>query len=82
MIPNSPPPQPSFRKLLWHWMMGITLGIVFAGVLLHSGSLEAKGLVDGPLSHASTLRVLLTVAFLFGVGATLTGAMFLANDNS
>jgi hypothetical protein len=79
---NSREPPPSFRKLLWHWMMGITLGLVFAGLLLHSGALQAKGLVDGPLSRAMTLRILLTVAFVFGVGATLTGAMFIVNEKS
>lgn len=79
-MPDSPQPHLTPHKLLWHCMMGITLGVLCAGVLLYSGTLQAKGLIDGPVTHATTLRILLTVAFVFGVGATLTGAMFLAND--
>jgi len=63
-------------------MMGTTLGIVFAGLVLQSGELQAKGLIDGPLTHALALRILLTAAFIFGIGATLTGSMFLASDGS
>jgi hypothetical protein len=32
--------------------------------------------------HQPTLRILVTAAFLFGAGATLTGAMFLSIDQS
>jgi hypothetical protein len=81
-MPNRPQPQSSPTKLVWHCMMGITLGLLFAGLLLHSGELQAKGLVEGPLTRMVALRFLLTAAFLFGIGATLTGAMFLVNDKS
>jgi hypothetical protein len=74
--------RPPLEKLMWHGMMGITLGILFAGLLVHSGALQAKGLIVGPLSLRATLQILLTFAFLFGVGATLTGALFLANEKT
>jgi hypothetical protein len=32
--------------------------------------------------HQPTLRILVTAAFLFGAGATSTGAMFLSSDQS
>jgi hypothetical protein len=72
--------RPSIHKLAWHCMMGITLGLLFAGLLLHSGELQAKGLVDGPLSRIVALRFMLTAAFVFGIAATLTDGMFLVND--
>jgi len=58
-------------------MMGTTLGVVFAGLLLHSGALQAVGLVDAPVGLSARLGILLVVACVFGVGATLTGALFL-----
>jgi hypothetical protein len=75
-------PNPPFRRLLWHWMMGVTLGIVFAGIVLQSGELEAKGFLHQPLTHAVALHILLTAAFLFGAGAAFTGLIFLTNEKS
>ena len=34
IMPDSREPKLPFRKLLWHGMMGITLGVIFAGLLL------------------------------------------------
>jgi len=74
---NSPEPKPTFHNLLWHGMIGTTLRVVFAGLLLHSGALQAVSLVDAPVGLSARLGILLVVACVFGVGATLTGALFL-----
>ena len=63
-------------------MMGITLGILFAGIVLQSGELQSKGFLHQPQTDAVALRVLLTAAFLFGAGATFTGLIFLTNEKS
>jgi hypothetical protein len=39
--------------------------------------LQAVGLVDAPVGLSARLGILLVVACVFGVGATLTGALFL-----
>jgi len=43
-------------------MMGTTLGVVFAGLLLHSGALQAVSLVDAPVGLSARLGILLVVA--------------------
>jgi len=80
-MPDSREPKLPFRKLLWHGMMGITLGVIFAGLLLCSGALQADGFVDGHVGLLARLGILLTVAFVFGIGATLTGVLFLVDEN-
>lgn len=80
--PNHRAPVPSFPQLLWHCLMGITLGVLCAGLLLHVPSAEASSLIPGPVSSFKTLRFLLSFAFVFGLGATLTGAMFLNHDKT
>lgn len=77
-MPDSREPKLPFRKLLWHGMMGITLGVIFAGLLLHSGALQADGFVDAGV--LARLGILLAVACVFGIGATLTGALFLVDE--
>ncbi len=77
---NSREPKLPFRKLLWHGMMGVTLGVIFAGLLLHSGALQADGFVDAPVGVLARLGILLTIACVFGIGATLTGAIFLVDE--
>jgi hypothetical protein len=67
------------RRLLWHGMMGATLGVVCAGALLFSGS-SALALLDGASDPSVRLDVLLTVGLAFGMAATLTGAMFLVGE--
>jgi hypothetical protein len=70
---TSPPRRFSLlHQLLWHWMMGMTLGILCAGLLLFT---NAPGLADHLTSLSARLIFLLSVGFSFGVGATLTGAM-------
>ena len=78
---NSPEPKPTFHNLLWHGMIGTTLRVVFAGLLLHSGALQADDFVDAPVGLLARLGILLTVACVFGIGTTLTGALFLVDEN-
>lgn len=80
--PQHRAPRPSFQQLLWHCLMGITLGVLCAGLLLHVPSATAGGLIPAPASSFKTLRFLLSFAFVFGLGATLTGAVFLNHDKS
>jgi hypothetical protein len=80
-MPDSREPKLPFRKLLWHGMMRITLGVIFAGLLLHSGALQADDFVDAPVGLLARLGILLTVACVFGIGTTLTGALFLVDEN-
>ena len=80
--PQRGTPRPSFQQLLWHCLMGITLGVLCAGLLLHVPSAEAGSLIPAPVNSFKTLRFLLSFAFVFGLGATLTGAMFLNHDKS
>ncbi len=79
-MPDSREPRLPFRKLLWHGMMGITLGVIFAGLLLYSGALQADGFVDAHIGALARLGILLTIACVFGTGATLTGALFLVDE--
>jgi len=79
-MPDSREPKLPDRKLLSHGMMGITLGVIFAGLLLHSGALQADGFVDAHVGVLARLAILLTIACVFGIGATLTGALFLVDE--
>jgi hypothetical protein len=84
-VPSPRPrtPRPSFQQLLWHCLMGTALGVLCAGLMLHVPSAAADtGLIPEPVSSLKTLRFLLSFAFIFGLGATLTGAMFLNHDKS
>jgi hypothetical protein len=80
--PHRRAPRPSFQQLLWHGLMGTALGVLCAGLLLHVPSAAGASLIGGPETSFKTLRFLLSFAFLFGLGATLTGAMFLGHDKS
>lgn len=80
--PQHRTPHPSFQQLLWHCLMGITLGVLCAGLLLHVPSAYATSLIPAPVSSFKTLRFLLSFAFVFGLGATVTGAMFLNHDQT
>lgn len=80
--PNRRAPRPSFQQLLWHCLMGIALGVLCAGLMLHVPTSGGNSLIAGPETSYKTLRFLLSFAFLFGLGATLTGAMFLSHDKS
>jgi NhaP-type Na+/H+ or K+/H+ antiporter len=80
--PQRRAPRPSLQQLLWHCLMGVALGVLCAGLLLQVPSSAGDSLIAGPENSYKTLRFLLSFAFLFGLGATLTGAMFLSHDKS
>ena len=80
--PHRRAPRPWFRQLIWHCLMGTALGVLCAGLLLQVPSSAADSLIAEPATSFKTLRFLLSFAFLFGLGATLTGAMFLNHDKS
>jgi hypothetical protein len=72
--------RPPLQQLLWHCLMGTALGVLCAGLLLHVPSAAAGSLIAAPASSLKTLRFLLSFALIFGLGATLTGALFLSHD--
>ena len=77
---HKPPEQYLFlRRLVWHGMMGMALGIVFAGVLLFS-HVSTLALLDNAGDLSSRLIFLVAVGLFFGIGALLTGAVFLVSD--
>ena len=76
--PHRRAPRPSYQKLLWHCLMGTALGVLCAGLLLDVPGSVAETLSAAPASKI--LRFLLSTGLLFGLGATLTGAMFLYHD--
>jgi hypothetical protein len=71
----------SVSHLLWHWMMGSTLGLLCAGYLLVAQVNEFQILFGSPASMCRLIY--LAAAGLFvGIGATLTGALFLVTDDA
>jgi hypothetical protein len=78
--PHRRAPRPSFQQLLWHCLMGVALGVLCAGLLLHVPSAAAGSLMPPPENSLKTLRFLLSFAFIFGLGATVTGAIFLNHE--
>jgi|HubBroStandDraft_5_1064220.scaffolds.fasta_scaffold700407_2 hypothetical protein len=67
------------RDVIHHWMIGSALGVICAGVLLVTGSLQANH-VEVPEPGLETIRFLLSIGFVFGFGSALTGVMFLATE--
>lgn len=82
MSKPSPSIRQSIKQLLWHGLMGTALGVLCAGLLLQIGASHHDAFIDGPETMAARLRFLLTVAFLFGIGSTLTGATLIANEKA
>lgn len=79
----SKPPSPILpliKQLLWHCLMGVALGVLCGGLLLQIGASQPDALIHGADTVFERLRFLLTIAFFFGIAATLTGATFLANE--
>ncbi len=44
------------------------------------GALQADGFVDAHVGVLARLGILLTIACVFGIGATLTGVLFLVDE--
>ena len=72
-MPLTRKPPDLFHRLLRHWMMGTVLGILCAGLLL---MMSPK--VSDPLVRVGLLMLF---GLAFGLGATLTGAIFLASED-
>jgi hypothetical protein len=81
-MPNPRRQLPEFYQLLWHGAMGMTLGILCAGILLVAHVPVTTHVVDQPISMLARFIFLVTVGLSFGIGAALTGAMFLAGEQS
>ncbi len=70
---------PKMRQLLGHSMMGMALGILCAGLLLAGHVTDIAQLVNTQQQPwLARLVFLVSVGFSFGLGATLTGALFLS----
>jgi hypothetical protein len=72
----------SLQRLLWHAMMGIALGVICGGLLLISDGPEVQSIPGSLGSLTSRLVFLIFFGFWFGLGATMTGALFLANEET
>jgi Na+/H+-dicarboxylate symporter len=68
------------KHLIWHFLMGIVLGILCAGLMLQIDAAHSAALVHGGDSALARLRFLLIAALFFGVGATVTGAALMVNE--
>lgn len=66
-------------QLVWQCLMGVTLGIICAGLLLQMAGSDK--LIAGADTFVARLQFILEVAFLFGLGSTVTGITFLLNEN-
>lgn len=69
-------------QLAWHWMMGMTLGILCGGFLLVANTPELHHLIGRLGSSLARLEFLISVGISFGASATLTGVMFLLQEKS
>jgi hypothetical protein len=82
-MPNPPSSKIVFTKqLLWHCLIGVALGVLCGGLLLNIGSAHPDAFIHGPDTMMARLHFLLTVAFFFGAGSTLTGTVFLVNEKA
>jgi uncharacterized membrane protein YedE/YeeE len=77
-----PPPcqLPKIRQLLCDWIMGVTVGVLFGGMLLITHVVDAHLLVDVPQPWLARLVFLILAGFSFGLGAVLTGTLFLLHE--
>jgi hypothetical protein len=68
-------------QLACHWLMGMALGVLCAGLLLITKAPEVVSLVGASASAHARLIFLVSVGISFGFSATLTGAIFLLNED-
>ncbi|MDE1973608.1 MAG: hypothetical protein KGK33_13785 [Hyphomicrobiales bacterium] len=68
------------KNLLWHCLMSVTLGVLCGGLFLQIGAMQSGALFHGADTFVARFRFLLMLGFFFGVGGTITGAMFLAAE--
>jgi hypothetical protein len=64
-------------RLLSHFFMGVALGLAFLIVVIAANLANISGMLSSPVnSMQSALPLMLYVAATFGMGATITGAVF------
>jgi hypothetical protein len=69
-------------ELASHAAMGIALGLAFAFVLTRIPSLGVMTLIDHSVAPDSAMLMFVgTFAMTFGVGATLTGLVFMMTED-
>ena len=78
-MPNPRRQLPELSQLLWHGAMGMVLGILCAGILLVAHAPEVTHVVGWPISVLARFIFLVSVGLSFGLGAMLTGAMFMVS---
>lgn len=68
------------RALAWHWLMGMALGVLCGGLRLMTSVPDLRLLAEDPALSLSRLGFLIAMGLVFGLGATLTGAIFLKRE--
>jgi hypothetical protein len=64
-------------RLLSHFFMGVALGLAFLIVVITANLANISDMLSSPInSMQSALPLMLYVATTFGMGATITGAVF------
>jgi membrane-associated PAP2 superfamily phosphatase len=71
-----------FRALAWHWLMGMALGVLCGGLRLMTSAPYSRLLAEDPALSLSRLGFLVAMGMVFGLGATLTGAIFLRRESA
>jgi hypothetical protein len=69
-----------FRALAWHWLMGMALGVLCGGLRLMTSVPSSRLLAEEPALSLSRLGFLIAMGLVFGLGATMTGAIFLKRE--
>lgn len=62
--------------------MGMALGVLCGGLRLVTSDPSSKLLADDPALSLSRLGFLIAMGMAFGLGATLTGAIFLKKESA
>jgi hypothetical protein len=74
-------PRPRPAELLGHSVLGGALGVILVLVMLFSNGHHALDMVVNSAAPELTMTVLVLIfVLLFGVGATLTGLLFILVD--
>ena len=67
-------------KLVSHAAMGVAMGLAFALILI---VIDPNGITQSGRSGSGGLTAFVsTIALTFGIGATLTGAVFIMTEDS
>ena len=70
-------------RLVAHLGMGITLGIIFGLCLVHFNIANISAIIQNTFDPGATLAEFIgSIVLDFGIGATLTGFIFMEMDRS